>query len=101
LPAEPFRALTSDERVSLQNWWSQASPAGIEMIEDLKTRPWPHRVAETIIGVFRKGEELAAWMVIGRDGSWVVACCSDGKVSRTFDTLAAALTQIHPVDDFI
>jgi hypothetical protein len=64
------------------------------------TRPWPRPVAETIIGVFRTGEELAAWMVIGRDGAWVVACCGDGMISRPFETLAAALAHIHPVDDF-
>jgi len=97
--AEPFRALTPDERDALQSWWKQASTAGIETIEDLLTRPWPRPVAEAIIGVFRTGQELATWMVIGRDGSWVVACCSDGTVSSTFDTLAAALAQIHPVDD--
>ncbi len=99
--AEPFRALTSDERVYLQSWWKLASAAGIETIEDLMTRPWPRPVAETIIGVFRAGEELAAWMVIGLDKAWVVARCSDGTVSSAFDTLAAALAHIHPVDDFI
>ena len=98
-PAEPFRALTPEERVYLQGWWKQASIAGIETIEDLMTRPWPRPVAETIIGVFRTGEELATWMVIGRDGAWVVASCSDGTVSGASDTLAAALAQIHPVDD--
>ncbi|HTI82401.1 MAG TPA: hypothetical protein VL614_18270 [Acetobacteraceae bacterium] len=97
--AEPFRALTPDERVYLQCWWKQASSAGIETIEDLMTRPWPRPVAETIIGVFRTGEDLATWMVIGQDGAWVVASCSDGTVSGASDTLAAALARIHPVDD--
>ena len=97
--AEPFRLLTSEERVHLQNWWKQASLAGIDMVEDLIARPWPRPVADAIIGVFRSGEELATWMVIGRSGAWVVACCSDGKVSSPVNTLAAALSQIHPVDD--
>ena len=97
--AEPFRALTPDERVTLHGWWKEASAAGIETIEDLMTRPWPRPVAGTIIGVFRADEELAKWMVIGRDGAWVVACCSDGMVSSAFDTLAAALAHIHPVDE--
>jgi hypothetical protein len=85
----------------LRDWWKQALPAGIDMIEDLMARPWPRPVADAIIGVFRSGEELAAWMVIGRDGAWVVASCTDGKVSRTFASLAAALSHIHPVDDLI
>ncbi len=96
---EPFNALTPDERVYLQNWSKLASTAGIETIEDLMTRPWPRPVAETIIGVFRTGEELASWMVIARDGAWVVACCSDGTISSAFDALAGALAHIHPVDD--
>jgi hypothetical protein len=96
---EPFRLLTAEERVYLQNWWKRASLAGIDMVEDLIARPWPRPVADAIIGVFRSGEELATWMVIGRSGAWVVACCSDGKVSTPVNTLEAALSQIHPVDD--
>ena len=99
--AEAFRTLTPEERVYLQNWWKQASSAAIDMVEDLMARPWPRPVADAIIGVFRSGEELAAWMVIGRDGAWVVASCSDGKVSRPVETLAGALSQIHPLDDSI
>jgi hypothetical protein len=98
---EPFRLLTPEERVYLQNWWKQASVTGIDMVEDLMSRPWPRPVADAIIGVFRSGEELASWMVIGCGGSWVVACCSDGKVSKPVNTLAAALSQIHPVEDSI
>jgi hypothetical protein len=99
LPAQPFHGLTPDERTYLQKWWRLAVPAGIDMLEDLKARPWPSPVADTIIGVFRLGEEMAAWMIIGQDGSWVVASCSDGMVSRHFDSLAGALSQVHPVED--
>jgi hypothetical protein len=42
---------------------------------------------------------MAAWMVIGQDGAWVVANCSDGMVSRKFDSLAGALSQVHPAED--
>jgi len=98
-PAQSFRALTPDERVYLQEWWKRALPSGIDMIEDLRARPWPCPIADTIIGMFRRGEEMAAWMVIGQDGAWVVACCSDGTVTRQFDSLAEALAQVHPVDD--
>jgi hypothetical protein len=100
LPASaPFHALTTDERAYLGKWWQLALPAGIDMVEDLMARPWPRPVADTIIGVFRSGEELATWMVIGSGGAWVVASCGDGKVSKPLDTLAAALSHIHPVDD--
>lgn len=99
LPTQPFHGLTPDERTYLQKWWRLALPAGIDMLEDLKARPWPSPVADTIIGIFRLGEEMAAWMIIGQDGSWVVASCSDGMVSKHFDSLAGALCQVHPVDD--
>jgi hypothetical protein len=99
LPTQPFRGLTPDERTHLQKWWKLALPAGIDMLEDLGARPWPCAVADTIIGIFRFGEEMAAWMVIGQDGAWVVANCSDGMVSRQFDSLASALSQVHPVED--
>ena len=99
LPTQPFRGLTPDERTHLQRWWKLALPAGIDMLEDLRARRWPCPVADTIIGIFRFGEEMAAWMVIGQDGAWVAANCSDGMVSRQFDSLAGALSQVHPVDD--
>jgi len=98
-PVQPFRALTSDERVYLQKWWKLALPVGIDMIEDLMARPWPRPIADTIIGIFRRGEEMAAWMIIGQDGAWVVACCSEGTVTRQFDSLAEALSQVHQVED--
>ena len=99
LPTQPFRGLTPDERTHLQKWWKLALRAGIDMLEDLGARPWPCPVADTIIGIFRFGEEMAAWMVIGQDGAWVVANCSDGMVSRQFNSLAGALSQVHPVED--
>jgi hypothetical protein len=99
LPTQPFRGLTPGERTHLQKWWKLALPAGIDMLEDLGARPWPCPVADTIIGIFRFGEEMAAWMVIGQDGAWAVANCSDGMVSRQFDSLASALSQVHPVED--
>src|SRR5258708_25771100 len=99
LATQPFRGLTPDERTHLQKWWKLALPAGIDMLEDLRARPWPCPVADTIIGIFRFGEEMATWMVIGQDGAWVAANCSDGMISRQFDSLASALSQVHPVED--
>jgi hypothetical protein len=96
---QTFRALTPDERVYLQNWRNLAMPGGIDMVEDMMARSWPCPVADSIIGVFRFGEDTAAWLVIGQDGTWVVARCSDGTVSEQFNSLAEALAQVHPLED--
>jgi hypothetical protein len=99
LPAMTFHALTSDERAYLQNWRKLALPAGIDMVEDLMVRPWPCPVADSILGVFRFGEDMAAWLVIGQDGTWVVARCSDGSISEQCGSLAEALSYVHPLED--
>ena len=98
-PTLPFRALTPNERVYLQTWRKLALPAGIDMVEDMMARPWPCPVADSILGVFRFGEDMAAWLVIGQDGTWVVARCSDGTVSEQYDSLAEALSQVHSLED--
>lgn len=99
LPTPTFGSLTSDERVYLQNWRKLALPAGIDMVEDMMARPWPCPVADSILGVFRFGEDMAAWLVIGQDGTWVVARCSDGTVSEQYGSLAEALSQVHSLED--
>lgn len=99
LPAPTFLALTPEERVYLQTWRKLALPAGIDMVEDLMARPWPCAVADSILGIFRFGEDTAAWMVIGQDGTWVVARCDNGTISQQYGTLAEALSQIYPLDD--
>jgi hypothetical protein len=80
------------------DWQRLALSIGIDAVEDLKARPWPGPVADAVIGLFRSGEEMANWLVIGHDGTWVVACCTDGTVSRQFDSLAAALSMLHPLE---
>ena len=97
--AQPFRGLTPDEHAYLQNWHKLAAMVGIDSVEDLMSRPWPCPVADAIIGVYSFGEEMAKWMVIGQDGIWVVACCSDGTVSKQFDSLEGALSYLQPVED--
>lgn len=91
-----FTILSSAERRQLREWQSKAKASGIDAIEDLTLRPWPCPVAETVIGVFQTGSAAARWLVIGDKGAWAVACCDEGKVSRTFDSLAEALTVIYP-----
>jgi hypothetical protein len=80
----------------LREWQSAASKVGIDAVEDLASRPWPCPVAETVIGVFRAGSETAPWLVIGHNGAWAVACCTEGSVSRTLHSLAEALAVIYP-----
>jgi hypothetical protein len=85
--------------VYLQNWRKLALPAGIDMVEDMVARPWPCLIADSILGVFRFGEDMAAWLVIGQEGTWVVAHCGDGTVSEQYHSLAEALSQVYPLED--
>jgi hypothetical protein len=93
---QPFSGLSPDERHHLREWQSAASEIGIDAVEDLASRPWPCPVADTVIGVFRVGAPTAPWLVIGHNGAWAVACCSEGSVSRTLHSLAEALAVIYP-----
>jgi hypothetical protein len=86
-----FRALRADERSYLLDWWSRARGIGIDAVEDLVSRPWPCPIADTIIGIYKLGDELASWLVIGHAGRWAVSCCDDGTVSRSLGSLADAL----------
>jgi len=89
--------LDSDERIQLREWQSAAQAIGIDAIEDLASRPWPCPIASPVLGVYRTGDTAAAWLVIGLHGTWAVACCEDGTVSPSFDTLVEALAVIYTV----
>lgn len=91
-----FRELSPDERRHLYAWCREASTIGIDSVEDLTSRPWPCPVAGTVIGVFQAGAAATRWLVIGQNDAWVVACCADSVVSRTFHSLAEALSAICP-----
>lgn len=94
--SQSFSALSPDERRHLREWQSAAKAIGIDAVEDLASRPWPCPIADTVIGVFQAGTELAPWLVIGYNGAWAVACCTEGTVSRTMHSLAEALGVIYP-----
>jgi len=94
--SQSFNELSPDERRHLREWQRAASRIGVDAVEDLASRPWPSRVADTIIGVFRVGLETAPWLVIGHNGAWAVACCTEGSVSRELRSLAEALAVIYP-----
>ena len=55
-------------------------------------------VAETIIGVFRQGEDQAGWLVVGQEGQWAVATCATGDVSPPVASLSDALSLVCPID---
>lgn len=94
----PSLALSDDERELLTTWAERARSAGIEAVENLRERPWPLSAEEAnILGVFRQGERLAAWLVVGRTGGWAVASCLRGDVVGAVTTLAEALELIHRV----
>ncbi len=94
--SQSFSALSPDERRHLREWQTAARAIGIDAVEDLASRPWPCPIADTVIGVFQAGTEAAPWLVIGHIGTWAVACCTEGTVSRTLHSLAEALAVIYP-----
>jgi hypothetical protein len=98
LPSAAFPALTAGERVHLEEWQRTVWLHGIDAVEDLAQRSWPCAVADTIIGVFRQGENQAAWLVVGQDGKWAVASCASGDVSQPVDSLADALSLVCRLD---
>jgi hypothetical protein len=90
-PSTAFRALRADEHSYLRDWLIRARDLGIDAVEDLGSRPWPCPVAETIIGIYKLGDETASWLVVGHAERWAVSCCDDGTVSRSLGSLADAL----------
>ncbi len=91
-----FTGLNADERRHLREWQASARAMGIDAVEDLTLRPWPCRVAGTVIGVFTAGSKAARWLVVGQESAWAVAYCAEGEVSRTLNALAEALALIYP-----
>ena len=95
-PLPRFEGLSATDRTYLQDWRRAAQDSGIDAVDDMMLRPWPCPVADVIIGVFKAGDDRAAWLVIGHNGSWAVARCADGVVSHSVETLSEALSLIHP-----
>lgn len=95
MPAPEFRALRSDERSYLLDWQTRVRAIGIDAVQDLVPRRWPCPIAETIIGIYKLGDEMASWLVVGHAGWWAVSCCDDGTVSQSLGSLADALTLVY------
>ncbi len=94
--SQAFAGLSSDERRQLREWQISARAISIDAVEDLTSRPWPSPVAGTVIGVFTAGSEAARWLVVGEQGAWAVACCTQGDVSQALNSLVEALAVIYP-----
>ena len=94
--ARSFGGLSSDERRDLRVWLISARASGIDAVENLTCRPWPCPVLGIVIGVFTAGSKAARWLVVGEEGAWAVAFCSEGHVSERLNSLAEALAVIHP-----
>jgi len=93
---QAFQGLTDAERRTLGGWANAVQACGIDLVQDLRLRPWRCPTADSVIGVFQSGQKLAAWLVVGQDGRWAVARCADGAVSYAVDSLDAALALVCP-----
>ena len=87
--------LTVQERRQLLLWMEDARDYEIDAAEDLRLRPWPVPVTASVIGVFRSGQELASWFIVGQNGLWTVVAVTEGRVLATRPSLLEALTMIH------
>ena len=87
--------LTVDERRYLMAWIESARANGIDATEDLRLRPWPVPISASVIGVFRAGESIATWLVVGQNGLWTVILVDSGDIVTTQPALSEALAAIH------
>jgi len=91
----PSAGLTVDERRYLMAWIETARASGIDATEDLRLRPWPVPNSVAVIGVFRAGESIATWLVVGQNGLWTVIVVASGHIVTTQPALSDALAAIH------
>jgi hypothetical protein len=90
-----FVELDLAERQVLTDWLARARSFGIDAAIDMKDRDWKAMTGCCIIGVFADGGTVAAWLVVGHDGDWVLANCASGFVSHPAQSLAAVLAMIE------
>jgi hypothetical protein len=97
LSVEPgaFGSLSEADRYALRRWVNATRAIGIDDVRDLTARPWPSPVTGAVIGVFMRGDEHASWLAVEQNGSWAVACCVDGSVSESVDSLEDALDIVY------
>lgn len=99
MPSPAFGTLSESERHALWHWKAAARTAGIDAVEDLTSRCWPAVITGVVIGVFTPGDEQAAWLAVGQNGSWAIASRIDGSVSGPVNSLAEALAMVYRVDE--
>jgi hypothetical protein len=94
-PESRFPQLRPEDRLAVMAWLDRARGSGVDDLQDLSSRPWGSIRAEHVIGVFRTGDVAASWLLVGHGGTWAVASWPTGAVSARYDTLAAALADLH------
>lgn len=94
-PTADIAGLTPEERGDLRAWIEDARGGGIDGVADLRSRAWPVPIEAHVIGVFRRDDEGATWLVVGQNKYWTVVAVDKGNVLATRRTLGEALTSIH------
>jgi hypothetical protein len=89
-----FAGLDRTDRQVLDTWFRAARCKGIDTMIDLADRPWGAAGLEVVIGVFRRGEPAASWLLIRYQHRWVVVTVPGAQVSAVLDTLPDALRLI-------
>lgn len=95
LEPQAFGSLSETDRHALRQWIGAAHAAGFDDVRDLTARRWPAPMPGTVIGVYMRGDQHAAWLAVEQDGSWAVASRVDGSVSRPVTSLMDALDLVY------
>jgi hypothetical protein len=93
----PFASLSDDDLLQLLHWLAAACSFEIETVADLGGRPWPAPRPDVILGVFRKGERQACWLIAGQAGQWVAAAPGEGRITAPSASLLEVLERIQRV----
>lgn len=95
LPGSRFSQLRPEDRIALCTWLDAVRGFGIDDVQDLSGRSWGEFRADYVIGVFKSGEIVASWLIVGHRNAWAVASWPDGAVSA-YATISAALGSLYP-----
>ncbi|HEY8287743.1 MAG TPA: hypothetical protein VIG49_00655 [Acetobacteraceae bacterium] len=91
-----FPGLTAEERHSLAQWCVSAAERGFDAVTDLTGRRWNVPETRGILGVFRGGQERAAWLLVREEAGWSVLDCDHetliGEMLTLEDALAIIMT---------
>jgi hypothetical protein len=94
-PTADIAGLNPEDRRDLRAWIEDARGDGIDGVADLRGRAWPVPIEAHVLGVFRRNDDGANWLVVGQNAYWTVVAVDKGTVLATRRTLGEALTSIH------